>query len=1318
MKATFLPTQRVVFSALAAALAAAPVATPPARAQKPQPRVRTTSPVSPAKAVKPSAAASDGFDALTPNGPVGAGFNVIARYTDDAGKPFGARLRHVKTGFYLDLLRIPSAPQGFLWVNTPPVSDRGEPHTQEHLLLGKGNAGRTAASLEGLSLAESNAFTMQWRTCYDFYTTGGTDTFFRLLDSSLNALLNPDYSDEEIRREVRNFGVSQTETGALRLEEKGSVYNEMVGAFGNAGSNLWRAVGQGLYGPESALSWTSGGTPEGIRAMTPAHIRTFHREHYRLDNMGMVASLPPSDNVRASLARFDTVLSGLNTAPPPATTAETKVEGAPVPVTSATPIAETPGATLLLYVKPALAPGTIQRVPYGEKNPENPGDVVFAFPADRVEKADLYDRLLLGLFLDNLGGEADTPLYKKFVDSKTRVLDTGATAVYAWSSDDPGRPVYVSLRNVKPARMTGADLIALRKIVLGEIARVGALGDGSPELRAFNRRALARLAETRRSLRKFTDSPPGFGERNTGSEWMDHLNALAQFGGGATRSVTLKSEIARAQAQLATGKTNLWRARLLSWKLAGPNARLPLTFAAVPDPALDARNEAERAARIKTEVARLETAYGVANEQEAIKRYQADYDKATAVIDAATAEGQAQSKARFVASPPLTLDDTLQFTQIPLSVQDVKIPFVASWFDTMAGGTVGIALSLRPASRRDAFLISALPALMTEAGFIENGKPVSYETARERQKREIQSLSAGFSTNDRHIETGRIELTVTGSGGDLSETRRALYWMRLALVSPDWRPENLPRLRDIVDQNLADARETRQGAEENWARGVHDAVRDERDPLLLSANSFLTRTHNLLRLRWLLTARGASLSAPSGGGDPRPDATLAALTVYLEKLADAPKATTALAAPTRDDLKTLLATLRAGGASARPKSGVAGVLQPLVTDFDALPEAARAVVRDAADDLDQTLADLPDASLAADWSYLCNDVFLLGLQTAPDTTLARLKKLRLGLLNRNQARLWAVGSGANVTALRPDVAKLCADALPYRYSASAFQPGVTPGAPPADPTPPGGVALVTDRVLARGGAEPNAKLDYFGLVNPRGEGGAFVHSASAPGYEDAASRPAVLRFLASKVLSGGGAHSLFMRTWGAGLAYSNGVNASPDAGRVGYYADRTPELSQTLRFVIGEIKAAPQADNGGLAEYAVAQGFSSRAAGSFEGRASAIAANLADGITPARVRAFRLALQDARRDPDLYAKLRPLMEPVYAPLFPGLVPGTIVDPISPEGAGATTADEDRTVLVVIAPPRQLDLYDAYLRRDVSPEARLVRLYPRDFWLTE
>src|SRR5262249_48342032 len=135
--------------------------------------------------------------ALT-QGQITNGFRTISLYLNDADRPMGARFVHQRTGFTVDLLEIQSAPQAFIWVTTYPTSDMGEPHTQEHLLLGKGNKGRSVASGQAMSLVTSTAFTQQWRTCYSFYTAASGNIFLDEFEREMDALLHPDYTDEEI----------------------------------------------------------------------------------------------------------------------------------------------------------------------------------------------------------------------------------------------------------------------------------------------------------------------------------------------------------------------------------------------------------------------------------------------------------------------------------------------------------------------------------------------------------------------------------------------------------------------------------------------------------------------------------------------------------------------------------------------------------------------------------------------------------------------------------------------------------------------------------------------------------------------------------------------------------------------------------------------------------------------------------------------------------------------------------------------------------------------------------------------------------------
>jgi len=176
------------------------------------------------------------------------GFTARAVYLDDAGHPMGARFVHDHTGFVFDYVRLESVPQGFVWVNTVPTSDRGEPHTQEHLLLGKGNKGRAVASMQDMWLVGSSAFTTQVHTCYHFDSPSGPEVFFDALGKQLDALLHPDYTDEEIRREVHHFGIAKDADGTLRLDEKGTVYNEMISTSDRWWARLWRAMNQARWG--------------------------------------------------------------------------------------------------------------------------------------------------------------------------------------------------------------------------------------------------------------------------------------------------------------------------------------------------------------------------------------------------------------------------------------------------------------------------------------------------------------------------------------------------------------------------------------------------------------------------------------------------------------------------------------------------------------------------------------------------------------------------------------------------------------------------------------------------------------------------------------------------------------------------------------------------------------------------------------------------------------------------------------------------------------------------------------------------------------
>jgi hypothetical protein len=377
---------------------------------------------------------------------------------------------------------------------------------------------------------------------------------------------------------------------------------------------------------------------------------------------------------------------------------------------------------------------------------------------------------------------------------------------------------------------------------------------------------------------------------------------------------------------------------------------------------------------------------------------------------------------------------------------------------------------------------------------------------------------------------------------------------------------------------------------------------------------------------------------------------------------------------TRDELKAMLGAM---GGDKSPT--VIPSLQPFIDEMSKLPVTAKALAVDAAADLSQTLGDLPDSSLASDWSYLCNEM-RRDLAQSPEKTLADLENVRRRIVNSHNTRMFYIGSLALEQKLEPTYKSVLAgfdnsDFVKENYSNER---------------------LIDARLAARR-ADARTPV-YVGLMAPNMTGGVMMNSAMLTTYTDT-SRDAILNFLASKLYSGGGAHSVFNKTIGAGLAYSNGVGSSPASGLMIYYAERTPELPQTLRFAIGEVKRPM---NDPLAEYVIALAFSSRASSPYEARGEAMASNMADGITPEVVSRFRRAILEAKKIPDLSAELYRRKDNVFERVFPGY--------------GMKGKDIAGRNFFVIGPEKQMTAYEAYLKSVEGGDTQLYRLYPRDFWL--
>lgn len=1153
-----------------------------------------------------------------------ADFKLKTIYENETGDAVGVQFRHVPSGFVLDILRIQSIPQGFIWVNTPPPTDMGEPHTLEHLVLGKGPKAQWVASFEDMSLSSSSAGTGQLTTGYHYHTAAGTEVFFKLMEVKLDALLHPDYTDEEIRREMCNLGYSiDPSDSSVGLEEKGSVYTEMVSAYEGAWSNLALKLDDMMYGSDHPLSNSSGGYPPAIREATAEDLKKFHGEHYHLNNMGMILSIGDEIGLGECLTRTSEIFARLEPDARPG---------------------QDPTKARENFTAPDMAPfGTVAIADFPHNNEKEPGLMIMAWPP--VLEYDWYEAFLRERFMASLASGESANLYKRFIDSQTRLLDIGASAVYGWSSDDQGCPFYVGFFNISQDAVNAEMLDSVRGLVMAEIEAVANYADDSDELKEFNERVTNSIVRMRRQLRANLNKPPGFGYRGASWWWPGHLQALYRID-DFRKNLTIPGRLEFVEKLLASGK-NFWKEYIEKWRVLENE---PYVVAARPNPKMISRMEQDRNTRIEGYTAELKKKYGVRSEEVAIEKFVAEYDEKTAEIDARAASIETPS---FIDNPPLSLDPLLDYRVETLPGGGDN---VVGRFDNITSAEIALYLDMTVVPESLLVYVSALPTMLTEVGVIRDGQPLAYDETKEMIRKEILGVGASYDIN---YATERVELRLKGSGSTLEESLKAMEWLATFLYDADWREENLPRMRDAIDISLMAARNGMKGSEESWVQRPANAYWKQTNPLVMSAGCFLAKQHSLLRVKWLLK------KTIDPGVQTEFDAFMTRLADYGTQ-AD------------RAQLEALAGRISSG-------QSIEGESQPdqsLVEAFEALSEPANELAKVASRDLLQCLSSLPDGSLAEDWKYLCQTMSA-DLATPPTLALDNFIYLMELMRKQDNVRGYMVGSQASQEALLPlqkELVEKFSDEPSAKQSYSS--------------TP-----IVYSRLRARTSADITPL--YVGLINESTRNGVFINTAPCASFADTDSEQ-LLDFLAARLYGGGGAHSMFMKTWAAGLAYSNGLRSNQFSGRLMYYAERCPSLVQTMQFVINELKSAEP--DIGLTDYAVAQAFGSgRGGSSYENRTESMADNLADGLPPEKVGTFRKAVLELRQRPDLYDELTSRMLKVYGAVLPGL---------EPSGRGVEGAN-----YFMIGPEMQFESFEQYLKTVEGDDIVLYRLYPRDFWVT-
>jgi hypothetical protein len=164
----------------------------------------------------------------------------------------------------------------------------------------------------------------------------------------------------------------------------------------------------------------------------------------------------------------------------------------------------------------------------------------------------------LSLFLEVLAGGETSYLHRDLIDSASQKYDSGAACTGFFLDDEPSNLPGIFISGIPAANMNAAALEKLRGAIMERIAALcSAQGALLEESRA---KAVSLLSSRRRSMLKFIDNPPRFGDRHGGIGWHKHAQAL-EAEGGFIRPVAQLETIAAILTEAESG-SGFWRRRI------------------------------------------------------------------------------------------------------------------------------------------------------------------------------------------------------------------------------------------------------------------------------------------------------------------------------------------------------------------------------------------------------------------------------------------------------------------------------------------------------------------------------------------------------------------------------------------------------------------------------------------------------------------------------------------------------------------------------------------------------------------------------------
>ena len=1079
-------------------------------------------------------------------------FQAKAIYLGNESKPMGVKFQHVPTGMNVYLLQIETVPQAAMWFNTPSVSDAGEAHALEHVLLGKGKKGKLANAVTQMSLGSDSATTHEYFTYYHFYTNGGVDGFFSQFEHTLDALLNLQTTDEQIRREVFHFGYQEDPgTKELELVEKGTVYNEMVGSEDRW--MHWYTQLQIAYGENHPFTRSQGGHPKDIRGLTAERIRAFHEKHYNVSkDLGIISVFHPRENVGAILKRMSQTFQ--------------KFRSKWKPLNHPSVMDQIPEVKPSLYQK-----NHTQRVTFPSKSKDVPAKVsLFWKPLGKLSAE---EKIQLGQFL----AAFNQKVVRKFLlDSETRKIQTGAkSASCSLYADVPANLFHCAVSGIDAKNINRALLEKLRTFFVEGIHEVAFYADQSDDLIEFNQKVLVGIQAARRARPISLGSPPAFGVRGTYDSWKQYLE-FVEHTSGFQKDLLLEKQSRQLEEGVSSNK-NIWK------ELLGGKGLLdkPYIIYGMPDPEHAKRLSQLKESRLSQELERLKKVSKTTDAQVALREFRKNYDQKTMAIESASGSIQ---RPRLTDTPPMTYDDEIRFDKRTY----LGVPAIVSYFDVDPRIQIGLVFDLKGISKDSLMFLPLLPTILRSMGVVQDGgDTLDYQAFNDLVEKDVWGLGASLSSS---VSTNRYEFIVNGIGVGSEEFVKALKYVQMILFQNHLSVKNIARLRDLIDRRVSSGRSFTSGPSDGWIEDLSFGFRHQKNQIYRNQSVHYAVHHNLNRIQWMLK-------------DPTSEEELAK--VRSEFLALIPRK----------------------GNLDREK--IKQVLNP--SQF----ESTR---KELAEYLVNRIDEVNDENLHDDLIYLVNQA-LDDLKVDPKEVVKKLKGLQDEVIRRNALSIYVTGNRAAIRESKNAIEELLKK-IPHRAPVG-FEIEGTP--------------YIVENLQSR---YPQVKYDFpahVGFVHAAGTNGSIDVRAEGPGFEDL-SESAMIEFLAAKLFSGGGPHSLFMNTWEAGLAYSNGMANALETGAIVYSAGRSPNIRATTRFARNLVSDFSVFDDASyFSDYVLSRAFSfSRAHRSFSSRGTAIAADLRDGATPQKVRKFSRGLLKLKKDPDLLSKMKEIGRKPVKKVFPGL----------------------------------------------------------------